>query len=83
MEHLEQSVMWAGMSWMPKWLAVNLASMVSIHCISHIHSQFTISKTRNHHLYRFTSVEQLQSCSMVRLCLSGECEVQWYREIRD
>ena len=28
-EHLEQSVMWAGTSWMPKWLVVNLAIMVS------------------------------------------------------
>ena len=29
MEHLEQSVMWAGTSWMPKWLVVNLVTMVS------------------------------------------------------
>ena len=28
-EHLEQSVMWAGTSWMPKWLVANLAIMVS------------------------------------------------------
>ena len=29
MEHLEQSVMWVGTSWMPKWLVANLAIMVS------------------------------------------------------
>ena len=29
MERLEQSVMWGGTSWMPKWLVVNLAIMVS------------------------------------------------------
>ena len=28
-EHLEQSVTWAGTSWMPKWLAVNLVLTVS------------------------------------------------------
>ena len=37
MEHLEQSAMWAGTSWMPKWLAVNLASMVGeISCVSYV-----------------------------------------------
>ena len=29
MKHMEQSVMWAGTSWMLKWLVVNLAIMVS------------------------------------------------------
>jgi len=29
MKHMEQSVMWAGTSWMPKWLVVNMAIMVS------------------------------------------------------
>ena len=34
MERLEQSVMWAGTSWMPKSLAVNLVSMVGeISCL--------------------------------------------------
>ena len=79
MEHLEQSVMWAGTSWMPKWLAVNLASMVSSHYITSCMHAANL-ETRNHHLYRVTSVEQLQSCSMVRLCLSGECVMQWHRE---
>ena len=37
MECLEQSVMWAGTSWMPKWLAVNLASMVGrISCLLYV-----------------------------------------------
>ena len=78
MEHLEQSVMWAGTSWMPKWLAVNLTSMVGNNCLVLETEIYKI-----HCSYRSTSVERFEFCSMVRLCLSGECDVQWYREIRD
>ena len=35
-EHLEQSVMWAGTSWMPKWLAGNLVSIVSKTPVSYV-----------------------------------------------
>ena len=35
-EHLEQSVMWAGTSWMPKWLVGNLVSIVSKTPVSYV-----------------------------------------------
>ena len=78
MKHLEQSVMWAGMSWMPKWLAVNLTSMVGN---NRLVLETNIYKI--HCSYRVTSVERFEFCPMVRLCLPGECDVQWYREIRE
>ena len=84
-EHLEQSVMLAGTSWMPKWLAVNLASIVSkdscLKCSYFASSQTAI--LRPCCLYRFTSVEWFKSCSMEWLCLSGECVMQWHRDIRN
>ena len=82
MEHLEQSVMWAGTSWMLKWLVGNLVSLVSKD--SCVCSYFASSQTaiiRNHHTYRVTSVEWFKFCSMVWCYLSGECDVQWQREI--
>ena len=80
-EHMEQSAMWAGTSWMPKWLVVNLAIMVSTDVyLFQCSLKYVILFFG---FFRSTSAEWFQSCSMVWLCLSGECDVQWYREIRD
>jgi len=76
MEHLEQSVMWAGINWMLKLLAVNLASTQQVLVCRHTCLVTTLETvTVKPFSYRVASTEWFKPWSLVWPCLPGECDV--------
>ena len=79
MEHLEQSVMWAGTNWMLKLLAVNLASTQQVSVGRHPCFVTTLETVAGQITtdfpYRIASIEWFRCWSLVWPCLPGECDV--------
>ena len=77
MEHMEQSVMWAGTNWMLRLLAVNLATTQQV-SVGRPLVRWLLKQGHDiasYLLCRITSIERFKLWSLVWPCLSGECDV--------
>ena len=77
MEHMEQSVMWAGTNWMLRLLAVNLATTQQV-SVGRPLVRWLLKQgldIASYLLCRITSIERFKLWSLVWPCLPGECDV--------